>query len=50
MDKDVRAVFIGAIVSMLLSTIALRNHPSSCTVEVTRGNVTTVTIGRSDAY
>ena len=48
MDKDVRAVFIGAIVSMLLSTIALRNHPSSCTVEVKHGQVTQVYIGRSD--
>lgn len=45
MDKDVRAVFIGAIVSMLLSAVALRNHPTECYVSVGRGQVTHVTIG-----
>lgn len=46
-DKDVRAVFIGAVVSMLLSTIALKNHPTECYVKMRTGNVTHVEIGHS---
>lgn len=50
MDQSTRAVFIGAIVSMLLSTLALRNHPSECYIKThTLGtNVTHVTIGTTD--
>jgi hypothetical protein len=47
MDKDVRAVFIGAIVSMLLSSVALRNHPTECYVKMRTGNVTHVVIGHN---
>jgi hypothetical protein len=46
-DKDVRAVFIGAIVSMLLSSIALRNHPTECYVEATQGKETKIFIGHT---
>ena len=45
MDKDVRAVFIGAIVSMVLSCVALRNHPTECYVEATQGKETKIFIG-----
>lgn len=48
MDKDVRAVFIGAIVSMFLSAVALNNHPNKCKIEVTKGQVTHVLIGTYD--
>ena len=44
-DKDIRAVFIGAIVSMFLSTIALRNHPNECYVKMQTGNITHIIIG-----
>lgn len=47
MDRDVRAVFIGAIVSMVLSSVALRNHPTECYVKMRTGNVTHVVIGHS---
>lgn len=47
MDKDVRAVFIGAIVSMLLSSMALRNHPTECYVKMRTGNITHVTVGHT---
>jgi hypothetical protein len=46
-DKDVRAVFIGAIVSMLLSSIALRNHPTECYIEATQGKEVKVYIGHT---
>lgn len=46
MDKDVRAVFIGALVSMVLSSIALTNHPTECYVEAAQGNETRIFIGR----
>ena len=45
MDKDIRAVFIGAIVSMLLSTVALRNHPNECYVKMQSGHITHIVIG-----
>ena len=46
-DKDIRAIFIGAIVSMVLSTFALRNHPTECYVQMQSGNMTHVIIGHS---
>ena len=46
-DKDIRAVFIGAIVSMLFSTLALRNHPTECYVKMQTGNITHIVIGHS---
>lgn len=46
-DKDIRAVFIGAIVSMLLSTLALRNHPTECYVKMHSGNITHILIGHN---
>ncbi len=45
MDREIRAVFIGAIVSMFLSTVALRNHPNDCYVKMKTGNITHVVIG-----
>ncbi len=47
MDRDVRAVFIGAIVSMLLSSIALRNHPTECYVKMRTGKITHVVVGHT---
>ena len=46
-DRDIRAVFIGAIVSMFLSTLALRNHPNECYVQMKTGNITHIIIGHS---
>ena len=46
-DKDVRAVFIGAIVSMVLSCVALRNHPTECYVSATQGKETRIFIGHT---
>lgn len=45
MDRDVRAVFIGAIVSVVLSSIAMANHPNDCYVQVTNGKEAHVYIG-----
>jgi len=47
MDKDVRAIFIGAIVSMLLSSMALRNHPIECYVEAQQGKETRIFMGHT---
>lgn len=47
LDKDIRAVFIGAIVSMFLSSVALRNHPTECYVKMQSGNITHILIGHS---
>ena len=47
MDKDVRAVFIGAIVSMVLSCIALSNHPTDCYVEISHKQEAHVYIGHT---
>ena len=47
MDREIRAVFIGAIVSMFLSTVALRNHPNDCYVRMQSGKITHVVIGHS---
>ena len=47
MDKDVRAVFIGAIVSMVLSCIALSNHPTDCYVEISHNHEAHVYIGHT---
>lgn len=45
MDKDVRAVFVGAIVSMVFSCVALMNHPTECYVELGHGREAHVHIG-----
>jgi hypothetical protein len=47
MDKDIRAIFIGAIVSMLLSSVALRNHPDECYIEATQGKETRIFVGHT---
>ena len=47
MDKDVRAVFIGAIVSMVLSCIALSNHPTDCYVQISHGVEAHVYVGHT---
>ena len=47
MDREIRAVFIGAAVSMVLSTIALRNHPTDCYVKMRTGNITQVVLGHT---
>lgn len=47
MDREIRAVFIGAAVSMVLSTIALRNHPTDCYVKMRTGNITHVVLGHN---
>jgi hypothetical protein len=46
-DKDIRAVFIGAIVSMVMSCIALRNHPTECYVEAQQGKETRIMVGHT---
>jgi hypothetical protein len=47
MDREIRAVFIGAAVSMVLSTVALRNHPTECYVKMQSGKVTHILIGHN---
>ena len=47
MDKDVRAVFIGAIVSMVLSCVALSNHPTDCYVQISHGVEAHVYVGHT---
>jgi hypothetical protein len=46
-DKDIRAVFIGAIVSMVLSCVALSNHPTECYVEAQQGKETRIMVGHT---